>query len=81
MIIPVLVEAPSSRLLKIFTEVGERATSWEGRIKAKCEWEICKQGEVSCKSFLDAVVSHFRNIVGVNACLYMQLETGAVFSH
>lgn len=56
-------------------------TGGKARIKTKCKREICKQREVSCKSFLYKVTSHFRNIVGVNAYLYMHLETGAVFSH
>lgn len=76
-----LVKASSFYLLQIFTKVGVHATSGKARIKTKCKWEICKQHEVSCKSFLYTVMTHFRSIVGVNGYLYMQLETGAVFSH
>lgn len=70
-----LVSASCGSLLRLGHMSGK------ARIKTKCKWEICKQHEVSCKNFLYAVMTHFRSIVGVNAYLYMQLETGAVFSH
>ena len=68
-------------LAALFTEVGARVMSGKERIKKKSKQEICKQHEVSCKSFLYNVMTRLRNTVVFNAYLYVQLETGAAFSH
>lgn len=81
MVLCFLIQASGFRLFQLSLPRLARVTSGKEKIKKKHKWEIRKQCEVSCKSFLYYVMTHLRNTVVFNAYLYVQLETGAVFSH